>query len=490
MPLYDDDFEWIPYARISDDREGGGLGAKRQIDDCLDMHRTARLGGRILDPLVDNDLTAYNKSSRYKPRPDYDKIPALLRERPGRRGILAWHTDRLHRTPRELEDFIDLIEETRAPVHTVRSGVLDLSTASGRMTARVHCAVARHESEHKSERILRKVAELAADGKIGNGGHRPFGYKRIYVGEGPRRKILRDDLDLEEAAIVRELARRVLAGESSRSIIIDLKARGIKTSTGGDWSKQGLRVMLRSARIAGLRERRGVVVGKAAWPAIIGEDTHKQLRALLDSKERYPGSLTRLHYLSGHVYCGRCETVRMGAGANHGKPIYSCPAKPEGCNGRTISRVDLEEFVDAYMIRKLSDRKTLRELAARQAAADGSTRKLLDRIESDERRLDRLQAELEDGSEDGMPEVAAAIRTIRRRLGMAREELARQVGMPAVAAKSLPDLARRWPSLSIGIRQQLLVMFVARIVIGPGRRGAKFDPARVDIVPVASNADG
>src|SRR5690606_282167 len=102
---------------------------------------------------------------------------------------------------------------------------------------------------------------------------------RVYAGEGPRRKILRDEINPEEAAVIRECARRLLAGESLRTVVDWLNDSGVPTSTGRRWSKQALRWMMRSGRIAGLRERGGQVVGPAVWPGILTAEEHRQLRA-------------------------------------------------------------------------------------------------------------------------------------------------------------------------------------------------------------------
>jgi DNA invertase Pin-like site-specific DNA recombinase len=66
-------------------------------------------------------------------------------------AVVTWHPDRLHRSPREVEAFIDIVNAAGIRVATVQAGEYDLSTASGRMTARVVGAVSRHESEHKSD---------------------------------------------------------------------------------------------------------------------------------------------------------------------------------------------------------------------------------------------------------------------------------------------------------------------------------------------------
>ncbi|MCI0345339.1 MAG: recombinase family protein, partial [Chloroflexi bacterium] len=161
-------------------------------------------------------------------------------------AIVAWHPDRLHRSPKELERFIDLVEATRTKVRTVTAGTYDLTTPSGRMQARIVGATARYESEHKSERLRSKHRELAQAGKVAGGGTRPFGYK-------PDR--LR--LDRGEAKLVREAVDRIVAGEPLRSVVRDWTARDVRTVTGRPWAPHTFRRMVSSARIAGWREHHG-----------------------------------------------------------------------------------------------------------------------------------------------------------------------------------------------------------------------------------------
>ena len=65
-------------------------------------------------------------------------------------AIVAWHSDSLHRSPIELEEFIIVCEQHQLQVVTVQSGAIDLTTPSGRMVARMLGSAARYESEHKS----------------------------------------------------------------------------------------------------------------------------------------------------------------------------------------------------------------------------------------------------------------------------------------------------------------------------------------------------
>jgi DNA invertase Pin-like site-specific DNA recombinase len=107
---------------------------------------------------VDNDISAFSGASR----PAYQQLLAELAEG-AFAAILAWDGDRLHRSSRELEDFLDVIEATGAIVVTVTSGAIDLTTATGRMQARIKGDISRYESEHQTERTMAAHAYLAED---------------------------------------------------------------------------------------------------------------------------------------------------------------------------------------------------------------------------------------------------------------------------------------------------------------------------------------
>src|SRR5450759_1162895 len=87
------------YPRISQDREGDGLGVTRQLTDC--RQEAERRGWVVAEEYVDDDVSAYSD----KPRPAYRRMLADLRD--GQRdAVLVWHLDRLHRRPIELEEFV------------------------------------------------------------------------------------------------------------------------------------------------------------------------------------------------------------------------------------------------------------------------------------------------------------------------------------------------------------------------------------------------
>ncbi len=81
------------YARISQDRDGEGLGVKRQLGDCRED--AARRGWTVAEEYVDDDISAYSG----KLRPAYER---MLSDIEGRRrdAVMVWHMDRLHRPHR------------------------------------------------------------------------------------------------------------------------------------------------------------------------------------------------------------------------------------------------------------------------------------------------------------------------------------------------------------------------------------------------------
>src|SRR5438067_1500173 len=122
------------YVRISD-HDAVAIQKQRKDGEALVLRRDSQLAGDYEDVDISGDGG--------KVRPQYvrllDDIKAGVIQ-----AVVAWDPDRLHRSPRELEEFIDLIESAHAHVATVQGGEVDLTTANGRMTARVVGAVARH----------------------------------------------------------------------------------------------------------------------------------------------------------------------------------------------------------------------------------------------------------------------------------------------------------------------------------------------------------
>src|SRR5438128_1675724 len=178
------------YVRLSRDRTGAGVAVDQQERECRPLAEQRGYLPDQIEVYADNDISAF--SGKIRPR-----YRDLLRDIESGKVtfLVAWHNDRLHRSMRELAQFIDVIRTSGIEVQTARAGSIDLSTPTGRMMAFNLGNIAEYESAHKSERHLVAEERLATTGKA-HGGRRPFGFEADRV-------TIRDD----EALLIREAAR-------------------------------------------------------------------------------------------------------------------------------------------------------------------------------------------------------------------------------------------------------------------------------------------
>jgi site-specific DNA recombinase len=459
------------YTRISQDREGAGLGVERQEADCRAL--AERLGWTIVAVHSDNDLSAYSG----KPRPGYLALLADLRAGVAD-AVICWHTDRLHRRPVELEDYIAVCEPRGVPTQTVKAGPIDLATPAGRMVARQLGAVGRYEVEHQIERQVAARLQAATAGRW-TGGRRPYGYQADGV-----------TVEVAEAEVLRWAAAQVLAGRALTAIVADLNRQGSTTSTGRPWKATELSRVLVRPRNTGLMVHRGQVVGPATWPPILDEATWRGVCAVLsDPRRRTNTTVARRWLLSGLAVCGVCgELVRStSAGTVHGrptKPAYTCRS------GKHVVRdaAECDRFVEQVILERLS-RPDARELLTPDRRTDTAELHLRDSALAE--RLVELGRLYGDGAIDA-PQLAAATSSIRtQRERITAELAAASRGSVLAGVADAPDPAKVWAGLDLS-RRRAIVDTLATVTILPGRKGRRpgwragesyFDPATVRVEP-------
>lgn len=347
----------VIYCRISQDRTGAGLGVDRQREDCEAL--AERHGWNVVEVYVDNDVSAFGK----KKRKDYLRMLDDL-EQGTATIVIAWHTDRLHRSPTELERYIDLSEKRGVSTHTVQAGELDLSTSTGRMTARILGAVARQESEHKGERVARARRQKALAGEW-MGGIRPFGWG---LPTGEMRKIADrktgDEVEVpaldmlksvpDEAEALRHWTDTVLSGGSIRSLVKWCADKGVLTTRGNPVTHTDMRDMLLRPRNAGIAIYRGQEVGRGKWDPIVDEAKYRAVVAILRNPDRTttPGAqpkwLGSLLYRCGRGVCPHFVYVTQSGGRSY--PSYRCQTGHGG--GRRAEIVD--QHVEDVIVERLS----------------------------------------------------------------------------------------------------------------------------------------
>ena len=447
------------YARISKD-DGSGLGVARQVKDCT--AEAERRGWAVQGVYVDNDVSA----SSHAPRPEWQRLVADVEARRVT-AIVVWSAERLTRKPREAEDVIEWVERYGLLLANI-GGDVDLSTPDGRMMYRIRGAISRHESEQSSRRIRRKFLERAEQGKPH--GKVAYGYKRVAG---------RDQLDPEQAEVIKEAAAKLLSGESMRSIVAAFNREGLPSPRGGRWEPATLRQILLRDRNAGLRRHQGTVIGRGEWEPIYDLATHERVVALLTDPARRTNAGARIsHLLTGIARCGLCGgamRVIPEQTLQSGKRVQ----KKYGCRvcfkvSRKVN--DVDAVVEAVILARLAEPDAASALATGDPEA---AQTLQTQIESAHARLALAADAFADGELTGeqLRRVSAKLRPQIERWQAALAACAPTPGFPELAGA---DAAARWANAPIDVRRAVVDALVA-VTIAPQGSGRPFDPATVEI---------
>lgn len=380
-------------------------------------------------------------------------------------AVVTYHADRLYRRTTGLERLVDVVESTRAQVHTVAAGNVDLGTASGRMVARMLGAAAQHESERMGERLKAKHDELAARGRP-PGGRPPFGYAWGYVPGATGGALVRNYVIApDEAAALGRMARRVLEGASLLAISRELDAAGITTREGRPWHHSSVRASLLNPAVAARRVHRREVAGPGEWEPVLDRATWEQVRAVLADPARKRSRPARRYLLSGLVTNPRGDHMNgrpdRAADGSKERRCYAtrAPAEPS----LSVGADELEELVVETVL------ATLDEAALPVPEVDATAGADVARIEQEAAEL----AALRGSGVVSLAEWMAARKPLLARLDVAKEAAGTARRPPAsVRLLAEPGAVRRaWPTLGFDARREILLAVIERIVVGPAHRG-------------------
>lgn len=442
------------YLRISQDQTGEALGVTRQREDCLEL--AASLGWQVVETYTDNDVSATSA----KPRPAYRKLLADIQA--GEiDAIVAWHADRLYRRMVDLIELLEVVRNAGTQVATVKAGRIDLTTDSGQMIAEILASVASYEGRAKATRWKRSIRQRREAGMPPRMGPRLFGYSR----DG-------DVIPAERDAIC-EAVDELLAGTPVIRVAHNLNAAGHRTSQGNPWTRQSLVKLLRNGRLAGRSTLNGDTLAVGNWEPIIAEEAFEELQGILSARRGTVPQRPRVALLLGLVICGKCGhkmVTGRRARRGEGEPvrIYRCSTMPGdgGCGGMGVDAEAVEEVVEAYARRRLTDPRVMENIERLQSSGATNITEALGL----EDRLRELEAELD---QPGVP-VAAILRAMDR----ARERLAEIHSAPT--ALPTGSLRGEWPA-DLARRARLVRLVVGQVTINPARYSGRFDPERVVI---------
>jgi len=464
------------YCRISRDWEGEAKGVARQREDCLKI--AARLGWTVVDEYIDNDLSI-SKFARKK-RGLHSEYARLLSDIESRRleAVVVWMDDRFQRELAELEAFFKVCEKVGLTRMASAGGELDISNPDQRMTLRIRVAIAAAEVEKQSARLRRRNQQGAERGEKHFGGQRPFG--DAWKGKWA----VSEEVAAQERELLREAARRIIAGDSLRGIVLDWEKRKIRTPKGKNtpngavWRNVNLRRCLLSPRMVGVRTYQGTLYDEHKFDPILSMEEWQAIKAILEDPSRVNGGRGGVakYLLTGIAYCGKCGK-RLSVRKIRGKRVYYCsPGAPTGGCGTVHRQAEPIDKLITEAIFKATEGDLWKRLQA--VEKEDPIAPLYERLARDQGLLDRLEDKM---AQELISEPAyKRNRTeIERRMGDTRNWIDRKRGRQVMiyVPKNLREV---WPDLSMDRRRAIVKAVLARVVVLPQRGGSRtFHPDRI-----------
>ena len=181
-----------------------------------------------------------------------------------------------------------------------------------------------------AQEVLRGMREAATRG-FWMTTYAPYGYKRVYVQDGIKKRP-KLELNPPADAVVRRVFDMVLQGKSILDVTKTLNAEGIPTTNGKKWLKTTIHTMLdheayTGTLVWGAKAKDGAppVRVEDAHPAIVSKRDFQKARKLLASrapKKMNPRRASSPYLLSGLVKCETCGKAMTAAEAKSGRYTY------------------------------------------------------------------------------------------------------------------------------------------------------------------------
>ena len=237
----------------------------------------------------------------------------------------------------------------------------------------------------------------------------PYGYKRVYVQDGIKKRP-KLELNPPADAVVRRIFDMVLQGKSILDVTKTLNAEGIPTTNGKKWLKTTIHTMLdheayTGTLVWGAKAKDGAppVRVEDAHPAIVSKRDFQKARRLLGSrapKKVNPRRASSPYLLSGLVKCETCGKAMTAAEAKSGRYTYyichSLLKRGKGtCETPRLNAKSFEKLIVSEIRENVLTESNIRDLVKLlDEEMDGVAREQRDRLETIEEELEDVKKRL------------------------------------------------------------------------------------------------
>ena len=498
------------YARVSSDRQDVDLSVAAQLRALRDYAQ--RNGYLVAREYVDEA-----ESGRIADRPQFSRMldEASKPEAPFKE-ILVWKFSRFTRKREHAVAFKSMLRRRGVRVVSITEQADD--TPTGKLLEAIIESVDEFYSENLAQEVLRGMREAATRG-FWMTTYAPYGYKRVYVQDGIKKRP-KLELNPPADAVVRRVFDMVLQGKSILDVTKTLNAEGIPTTNGKKWLKTTIHTMLdheayTGTLVWGAKAKDGAppVRVEDAHPAIVSKRDFQKARKLLASrapKKMNPRRASSPYLLSGIVKCETCGKAMTAAEAKSGRYTYyichSLLKRGKGtCETPRLNAKSFEKLIVSEIRENVLTESNIRDLVKLlDEEMDGVAREQRDRLETIEEELEDVKKRLGriwqviETTDIEMADASERIREHRERkekLEIAAEEARallsdrRQfLDSADTIAAFATDMSEFLKSSELTETKAFVRSFVKEIVVKPGRAAIVYSIPTPDDSP-AGGAD-
>ncbi len=238
----------------------------------------------------------------------------------------------------------------------------------------------------------------------------PYGYRRLYVQDGAKKRP-RLELNPPHDAVVRRIFDLTLQGRTTLDILKTLNAEGIPSSSGKRWSKTVIHKLLTNEAYTGTlvwgtnaKDGQDPVRVEDAFPAIVSHEEFQRVRKLLAARApsvTHPRRAASPYLLSGLAKCETCGKALSASEAKSGKYTYyvcqSILKQGSGsCQTPRLNAKSFEEVIISNIRDHILTESNIRDLVKLlDEEMDGVAREQRQNLETIEAELEEVKRKLD-----------------------------------------------------------------------------------------------